>query len=81
LWESGSLIATCKKGKHAYIKFGISEKFIHSNHSDHYALLFWFGYVGCELREATTTMFLVNLVNPTWDYVVNSPWPWGRIEP
>jgi hypothetical protein len=31
-------------------------------------------YVGCELREANVTMFLVNLVNPTWDYVSNSPW-------
>jgi hypothetical protein len=56
------------------MKFRLSEKFIHSNHFDHCALLFWFGHVGCELREATVTMFLVNLMNPMWDYVSNSPW-------
>jgi hypothetical protein len=62
------------KGEHAYIKFGFSEKFIHSNHYDHCTLLFWSRYVGCELREATATLFPMNLVNPRWDFVANSPW-------
>jgi hypothetical protein len=39
---------------------------------------FWFGYVGCELREPTVTMFHVNLVNPRWDSVANSPWAVGE---
>jgi hypothetical protein len=42
---------------------------------------FWFGYLGCELREATVTMFHVNFVNPRWDFVANSPWvALGKVE-